>query len=200
MRNKIRELGRLWKSSPDRPHISDAVLNKWEKLIEAWAEDKDMPLIIRKGSQRGRKFTREEREIIVSDNTFALWIYSNVLKMTENEDEQMFTLSDMKKMLENREIPMVYALTKEERENSQVEYVKTLGSNGLSNADSKWKLCHIEPVGLNSRKAIESINIDKLVKYFKRYANPKNMFILPKEIGGLGEVQEFIDEQRYEDK
>ncbi len=30
-----------------------------------------------------------------------------------------------------------------------------------------------------------------------RYANPMNMFILPKEIGGLGEIQEFIDEQRY---
>ena len=28
------------------------------------------------------------------------------------------------------------------------------------------------------------------------YANPMNMFILPKEIGGLGEIQEFIDEQK----
>ena len=33
--------------------------------------------------------------------------------------------------------------------------------------------------------------------HFERYANPMNMFILPKEIGGLGEIQEFIDEQRF---
>lgn len=40
------------------------------------------------------------------------------------------------------------------------------------------------------------MDINELIMYFKRYANPMNMFLLPKEIGGLGEIQEFIDEQR----
>lgn len=50
---------------------------------------------------------------------------------------------------------------------------------------------------MNSRKNIVDLDINKIVMYFKRYANPMKMFILPKGIGGLGEIQEFIDEQRY---
>ena len=90
---------------------------------------------------------------------------------------------------------MVYALTKEDKK--KAKYTKILGKDALSNANAKWKLCHIEPVGLNNRKNIVDLDINEIVKYFMRYANPMNMFILPKEIGGLGEIQEFIDEQRY---
>lgn len=97
-------------------------------------------------------------------------------------------------MLENNEIPIVYILSKEDRKSAK--YTKTLGKFSLSDADTKWKLCHIEPVGLNSRKSIDDIEIGELKDYFKKYANPKNMFLLPKEIGGLGEIQEFIDEQK----
>lgn len=43
--------------------------------------------------------------------------------------------------------------------------------------------------GMNSRKNIADLDINKIIKYFERYANPMNMFILPKEIGGLGEIQ-----------
>ena len=39
-------------------------------------------------------------------------------------------------------------------------------------------------------------DINEIIKYFKRYANPINMFLLPKDIGWLGEIQEFIDEQK----
>lgn len=49
---------------------------------------------------------------------------------------------------------------------------------------------------VNSRKNIADLDINEIIKYFERYANPMNMFILPKEIGGLGEIQEFIDEQK----
>ena len=34
------------------------------------------------------------------------------------------------------------------------------------------------------------------MKRHRKYANPNNMFVLPKEIGELGEIQIFIDEQR----
>ena len=68
--------------------------------------------------------------------------------------------------------------------------------SSTKDANTKWKLCHIEPVGMNSRKNIADLDINEIIKYFERYANPMNMFILPKEIGGLGEIQEFIDEQK----
>ena len=158
IRNKIKELGQLWKSSENHVNVSIDVLNSWDTLISEWAEDESMPLIIRKGSSRGQEFTHPSgRKVIISDNTFALWVYRNVL--------------DGK----------TYILCKD----------------ALSDADTKWKLCHIEPVGMNSRKDIVNLDINEIIKYFKRYSNPMNMFILPKEIGGLGEIQEFIDEQRY---
>lgn len=190
IRDKIKELGRLWKSSGSRLNISTNILNSWDNLISEWANDESMPLIIRKGNCRGQEFTHPSgRKVVISDNTFALWVYRNVL------DRKTYNLLELKKKLNNNEIPMVYALTKEDK--TKAKYTKTLSKDAISDNNAKWKLCHIEPVGLNSRKKIEDLDINEIIKYFKRYANPMNMFILPKEIGGLGEIQEFIDEQRY---
>lgn len=191
IRNKIKELGRLWKeSSENQLKISMDILNSWNNLIAEWTKDESMPLIIRKGNYRGQEFSHPSgRKVIISDNTFALWVYHNVL------NEKIFDLFKLKSMLNSNKIPMVYVLTKEEKK--KAKYTKTLGKDALSNIDAKWKLCHIEPVGLNSRKNIEDLDINEIIMYFIRYANPVNMFILPKEIGGLGEIQEFIDEQRY---
>ncbi|WP_455664400.1 hypothetical protein [Phocaeicola sp.] len=190
IRNKIKELGRLWRASESSLKVPMAVLDSWEQLVSDWATDTSMPLIIRKGSARGQEFEHPSgRKIIISDNTFALWVYRNVL------DRKTFTVSEIKDMLDNDDIPMVYALKKEEKEIAK--HTKTLGKFSLSDADSKWKLCHIEPVGLNSRKHIEDLEIERIIEHFKKYANPKNMFALPKEIGGLGEVQEFINEQKF---
>lgn len=190
VRNKIKELGILWKSSTKRPKVSIDVLSSWDNLISEWANDESMPLIIRKGSHRGQEFIHPSgRIIVVSDNTFALWVYHNVLQ------GRVFQLNHLRNLLAKNEVPMVYALTKEEKE--KAKYTKVLGTDALSNADAKWKLCHIEPVGLNTRKRLEDIDINELIKVFKKYANPMNMFMLPKEIGGLGEIQEFIDTQKY---
>ena len=46
--NKIREIGVLWKKSPNKPQLSKQVLDKWESVIGEWLEDKSMPLIARK--------------------------------------------------------------------------------------------------------------------------------------------------------
>ncbi len=192
IRAKIKELGFLWKSSANRPNVSMNVLNSWEQLISDWAKDETMPLIIRKGSQRGREFVHSatHRVIIASDNTFALWVYRNIL------DGKTFSLDELKSKLLNNDIPMVYALTPAEKK--VAKHTKTLSKDALSDSDTKWKLCHIHPVGLNTRKPLQEIDIDTLVAHFKWYANPKNMFILPKEIGGLGEITEFIDQQIIE--
>lgn len=192
IRNKIRELGCLWRLSERNLRISKDVLTSWNRLIEEWIEDETMPLIVRKNSQRGREFIHlSGRKIIVSDNTFAVWIYHNAL------NGKTFDIPEIKSKLNNNEIPMVYALSVEEKKFAK--YTKTLGISSLSDSETKWKLCHIEPVGLKTRKSLDSLDINDIVESFKRFANPMNMFILPKEIGGLGEVQEFIDEQTYKD-
>lgn len=107
IRNKIKELGRLWKeSSENQLKISMDVLNSWNNLIAEWTKDESMPLIIRKGNYRGQEFSHPSgRKVIISDNTFALWVYHNVL------NEKIFDLFKLKSMLNSNKIPMVYVLT-----------------------------------------------------------------------------------------
>ena len=185
IRMKIKELGKLWRNSPNNPKIDDEILDKWDMLIEEWITDKGMPLIIRKGTnKRGQSFVHPcGREIIFSDNTVAIWVYCNVLQ------GNVFTISQIKELLSQKELPIVFMATKEVKANAK--YKKTLGSYALSG----WKLCHIQPVGFNTNKNIEDLEISDIEDHFKKYVNPKNMFVLPKEIGYLGEIDIFVEEQ-----
>lgn len=186
IRQKIKEIGVLWRNSPHNPSIDNEVLRKWDNLIEEWVEDKTMPLIIRKEtSKRGQAFTHPcGREIIISDNTVAIWVFSNVLK------GNIFTLNDIKELLHNNELPMVFIATNEIKEKGK--YTKPLGRHSLLN----WKLCHIQPVGFNTNTSIEDLDIYEIKEHFRKYVNPNNMFVLPKEIGYLGEIDVFIEEQK----
>ena len=187
IQEKIREIGELWRNSKYNPQIDNEVLNHWNSVIIEWSEDEEMPLIIRKDANKlkGMSITHPSgRDIIVSDNTSAIWVYNRVMnKITYN-------LGQLKEMLLGNEIPMVFMQTKEMME--KAKYTKPLGSFSLP----EWKLCHIEPVGFNSNKSIEELSIIDIKEHFKKYASPSNMFVLPKEIGDLGEIQIFIDEQR----
>ena len=186
IRMKIKEIGTLWHNSPNNPQIDVEVLENWNNLIEEWIADKDIPLIIRKETnKRGQSFVHPcGREIIVSDNTVAIWVYSNVLKRT------VFTLSQIKELLNQKELPMVFMATKEIKANAK--YTKPLGCYALSD----WKLCHIKPVGFNTNTSIEDLEISDIEDHFRKYVNPNNMFVLPKEIGYLGEIDVFIEEQK----
>ncbi|MBO5674288.1 MAG: hypothetical protein J6S09_08370 [Paludibacteraceae bacterium] len=186
IRQKIKEIGILWRNSPHNPLIDSEVVKKWENLIEEWVADETMPLIIRKEtSKRGQAFNHPcGREIIVSDNTVAIWVLSNVLK------GKVFTLSDIKELLQDNELPMVFMATKEIK--AKAKYTKSLGSYALSN----WKVCHIQPVGFNTNASIEDLEIPDIKGHFRKYVNPNNMFLLPKEIGYLGEIDVFIEEQK----
>ena len=186
IRQKIKEIGLLWRNSSHNPSIDSEVLKKWDNLIEEWLEDETMPLIVRKEtSKRGQAFNHPcGREIIVSDNTVAIWVFSNVLK------GNVFTLNDIKELLQNDELPMVFMTTNEIKE--KAKYTKPLGHHSLPN----WKLCHIRPVGFNTNTSIENLDISEIKEHFRKYVNPNNMFVLPKEIGYLGEIDVFIEEQK----
>ena len=183
IRIKIKEIGTLWRNSPNNPQIDAEILKNWNNLIEEWIADKEMPLIIRKEtSKRGQSFMHPSgREIIISDNTAAIWAYSNVL------DGTVFTLSQIKNLLSQNELPMVFIVTKEIKD--KAKYTKPSG-------DFDWKLCHIQPVGFNTNTSIEGLEISDIENHFRKYLNPNNMFVLPKEIGYLGEIDVFIEEQK----
>lgn len=186
IRERIKDIAILWKESEFNPIINTEILDSWDRVIDEWIADNDMPLIIRKDAKyKGQLFTHPSgRKIIVSDNTFAIWVYGRVM------DNKTYTLNQLKTMLLNNEIPMVYMQTKEIKKKGQ--YTKPLGAFSLPD----WKVCHIEQVGFNTSKTIEELSIDEIKEHFKRFADPYNIFVLPKEIGDLGEIQIFIDEQR----
>jgi hypothetical protein len=186
IRMKIKEIGTLWRNSPNNPQIDAEILKNWNNLIEEWIADKDMPLIIRKEtSKRGQSFMHPSgREIIISDNTAAIWVYNNVLNRTE------VTLSRIKDLLSQNELPMVFIKTKEIKD--KAKYTEPLGKFAMP----EWKLCHIQPVGFNTNTSIEGLEISDIENHFRKYLNPNNMFVLPKEIGYLGEIDVFIEEQK----
>ena len=186
IRMKIKEIGTLWRNSPNNPQIDAEILKNWNNLIEEWIADKEMPLIIRKEtSKRGQSFMHPSgREIIISDNTAAIWAYRNAL------DGTVFTLSEIKNLLNQNKLPMVFIVTKEIKD--KAKYTKPLGEFAMP----EWKLCHIQPVGFNTNTSIEGLEISDIENHFRKYLNPNNMFVLPKEIGYLGEIDVFIEEQK----
>ncbi len=189
IREKICELGKIWKMSNSNPKINEEVLSKWEKLIHDWKDEPSLPLIIRnKQGSRGSviKHISSGRPIIFSDNSFAKWVYENVM------DEKIFTIDEIKQKLKNDEIPISLVLKSTEKNNAV--YKKTLGRNSVNKRG--WKLCHIDPIGLKNSTPVENREIKELEDHFVKFGNPKNMFLLPLEIGFLGEIQDFINEQK----
>lgn len=81
---------------------------------------------------------------------------------------------------------MVFMQTKEIKEKAR--YSKPLGAYSLP----KWKLCHIESVGLNTNKSIDELDIITI----QEIRIPSNMFVLPKKIGNLAELEIFIETQK----
>lgn len=188
MREKIQELGKFWKKSETNPKISEKVLSKWERLIDDWINDETLPIIIRKQTSiRGSETTHDSgRKIVTTDNSFSQWIYCNVL------NGNTYSIEEIKDLLKKDNIPMSFAIKASEKE--KIKYKKTLGNYSINKRG--WKLCHIDPVGLKTKQSLEKIDIQDLENHFKKLANPRNMFLLPLQIGSLGEIQEFIDEQK----
>ena len=186
----ISELGKKWRDSEENPSHSAELLEHWERIVYAWKDDHELPLVIRKHSEsRGQeRIHKTGRKIVLTDNSFSQWIFYNILN-----NEQKYSLSELKLLIADDKIPFSFAIKKTDL--SKVKYKTPLGKFCI-NKDG-WKLCHIEPVGLKSPLRVEEMDIERLQDHFVKLANPKNMFVLPLEIGGLGEIDEFIKEQKY---
>lgn len=188
IKEKIKELGRIWKNSSSKPQIDEDIVSKWEKVINDWVKDKSLPLIIRKGfGPRGSEHLHDTgRVIIPADNSFSHWVYYNVLNGI------VFSLDKIRTLLNEGKIPMSFAIKAAEKD--KIKHKQILGKYSLN--ELGWKLCHFETVGLGKRTPANKIDIKELESHFLKLANPRNMFLLPLQIGDLGEIQEFIDEQR----
>jgi hypothetical protein len=182
----IREVGRKWAASSDRPRITCEVSKHWNGLVEEWAES-DLPLFIRKASGvRGQEIHHAHgRRIIVADNSPAQWSFLQAFLGSR------FSLGEIKSIIEQDKIPIAFAAKSSEK--TQMNYKRTL-TTAESLGSRKWKLCHIEQIGLNTKKAIVEIPLSILKDHFRQFLKPSNHFLVPLYWAGMGELIEVSEE------
>ena len=91
-------------------------------------------------------------------------------------------------MLETDKIPVAMVLPKKESKTAQHKCTKqTANLNQLG-----WKICHIDPVGIGKKGIFANIPMETLKQHFRKYMSPHNMFLVPKQWAGLGEMPEMI--------
>jgi len=191
MRAHIAELGKLWAKSPSRPRIDRAAVKHWDRLVAGWVES-DLPLVVRKGGcVRGELIRHDSgRGLVVSDNSPAQWVFSRAF------GGERPTLAGIQKLLDADEIPFAFATKTAEK--SRIKYKRTLSPRDCVNK-REWKLCHIEQVGLSTRDDLRCLPLPRLIGHMTRLLSPSNMFLVPKSLSGLGEVDDFITEVRVHD-
>ena len=110
------------------------------------------------------------RRLIPTDNSPAHWIFANAISNIS------YSIEEIAEQIDNHLIPF--------------EYTKINKDFNLNNKG--WKVCHIESVGLNIRTPIENISLDILKIKSKLFLLPSNIFLIPKEWGGLAEIPSFL--------
>lgn len=182
----IEKTGKAWKEFNKSNLFDKKTLKHWHKLVQEWSNTSNLPLIVRNSRvPRGSVVQHVSgRELIFCDNSPAKWVAEKVF------EKEKPSLTDIKIFLQKDEIPFKFAPIKGEQDKAKYKCIskKQLNKSG-------WKLCHIEGVGLKNQKNIINQDLETIKRKFILLFDPNNFFILPKQIGGLGEIQWFIDSQ-----
>ena len=183
------ELGRKWADDPARPRVNPNTQADWTKLIEEWAGDSTVPLLVRKSNKnRGALICGAEgRLLIPTDNSPAQWAFAWAVEGACPKLDQVHSL------LQRGDLPVAMILNKDERERA---LYRGIGRLCLNTSTRGWKLAHIEGVGLNRSGKIESFPLSDIRTHFTKFMSPSNMFVVPAKLSGLAEVQVFVDGYR----
>jgi hypothetical protein len=185
---QVKILASIWAKHSLRPRLDAAVARHWDELIDAWSADSSLPLLIRKqekGIARGEPIQHEfGRELVLTDNSPASWSYMLAYgKSTPS-------LTDIRNQLERDEIPVAMVTDGGMIERSRYK------CNRIRSNDRKaqlWKVCHRHKVALEGRGSVTQRPIAHLQAHFRRFLAPSNIFLVPLELGGLGELPHFIE-------
>lgn len=180
----LKRLGRLWADSAICPQIPQQTLSGWNDLVNAWIEDEELPLLIRKGSAvRGSEIVHVSgRRIVPCDNSPAQWAFSVALS------GEVPSVQDIRRLFASDKIPVAFAHKSNEKPLRR--YHCTLGPFTVNKKG--WKLCHINSVGLKSSQHLAEVRLEVLKEKFLRLVAPENHFILPLAWGSLGELDSFV--------
>jgi len=165
------------------------VLAYWDDLIDQWLGTTDMPLFIRKSALRFEMHRQPAgREIIFVDNSPAHWCMSCALDGTQP------TLDEVRTELQRGKLPVVYAIR-----NTMKKIARPSTSRGTQSQMSAtnlnergYKVCHIQPVGMNTAAAVESIALDDLARYTRRLLNTAAHFPWPPQESPGGQSSQMM--------
>ena len=88
---------------------------------------------------------------------------------------------------------MTMAMSKQDRNHSDTIYKNTL-SDLKHVGKFGWYLAHRERVGLGKRGDLRTQKMEYLQAHFCRLMKPSNMFLAPKAISGIAEIEGFFDD------
>ncbi len=176
-------LARGWAESPARPRLEKEVVEHWDNLIEAWSQDPNLPLLVRKMSAGRGLLLRHHtgRHLVPTDNSPANWVFTMAYAGVTPG------LAEIRDLITRDEIPVGMALRSQEREHAR--FTCTRLPRGNPN-QMGWKICHKVSVGLRTRQNPVEIDIAVLQRHFRRFLSPSNLFLVPKNRSGLGELPE----------
>lgn len=185
----VQRLADAWAVHPDRPSPRPDVLERWDALIAAWADDVSLPLFIRKVARdRGCALLHPSgRMIVPTDNSPAQWAFGKALR------GEMPSLEEVRRAVDDDQIPVAMVLTVTER--ATAKFRRTLTAVDNLNA-AGWKLGHIQRVGLGRRARLPDVAELDLRQHFRRFLSPRNMFVVPTTYAGLAELPEMCRAMR----
>jgi hypothetical protein len=190
LNQEIERLAAYWARHPLRPRLTLATVQAWDELVCEWAAADDLPLLVRKVSRgvlRGQALRHDSgRDIVPTDNSPASWVWLQAAA------GRRMSLDDIRETLLRDELPVTMVVDGAMRASDQVRY-RCSRVSGPSTNSLGWKLCHKHPVGLNGRGLLEQRPIEALRSHFRTFLSPSNLFVVPLEIGGLGELTQFIE-------
>jgi hypothetical protein len=126
--------------------------------------------------------------VVAVDNSPPQWAYALALNRICPTLEEISTLQ------ERDQVPVAMVFKKSEKEAATY---KCSGGRDTLNT-SGWKLCHIEPVGIGRRGETAEVPLDEIEDHFRKLMSPRNMFVVPKNRSGLGELPEMLEAVRQE--
>lgn len=187
------QLAKAYLDSPIRPNLAPEVVRHWDALISAWSESKEMPLLIRKqGADIGDLLIHRNtgRLLAPCDNSPAHWVISKAFTKGTK-----FKLKDVKNAITRHEIPVTMAMSNKDIEASRMKGVLAKMKE-INVSKLKWKVDHIDEVGLKQRLLIQEMEIGDLKAHFVRLMSPSNVILVPSVLKGLGDLPIFIEEIR----
>jgi hypothetical protein len=178
------QLAEFWAQDPWRPRPSPVVLQHWDDLVAVWANEKSLPLYIRKNeNNRGSTIAhRSGRHLVATDNSPAQWAFALAVCGVIPCIEQI------REAVEQDKIPV--AMIFKGVEKASARYRCSPGGS-ISPNSAGWKVCHVENIGLVKRGSLRDTPEDLLRRHFRLFMSPSNMFVVPLKYSGLGEIPEF---------